>query len=224
MFESFIGLCDFKGAILIVGTIYLSQIIYHNVFHTSTSAAEVLPEVEPIHIKPFEELYKEEVKKMENKSISEEDLKNKQNSFVMENTPMGFVIMTWNQEKVRFDYYADRKDIPYRFLDTVCRKYVKSFDCKSVYVDVNNELEMCKNQFDKMKQKMLEKDQAKKKDDMFASFKKYNDKNDSSAKDNELLIKDKINIFKYAGMIREFSFIKTPSKQTKQISYADFKI
>lgn len=222
MFNLFWGSYEMKGPILFFGSIYMSHIMYR-IFHTY-GVGIMLTDVIQHNMKPFEDLYKEEVKNMKNKSNSELELKSKENSFVMEKTPMGFVIMTWNQEKTRFDYYADRKDIPYRFLDTVCRKYVKSFDCKSVYVDVNNELEMCKNNFDKMKQKMQEKDQAKKKDDMFASFKKYNEKNDSTAKHDELLIKDKINIFKYTGMIREFSFIKTPLKQIKQISYADFKI
>ena len=54
--------------------------------------------------------------------------------------------MTWNQEKERFEYYSDKKDIPYRFLDVVCRKFVTTNNCKCIYVDVNDEFEKCKNQ------------------------------------------------------------------------------
>ena len=140
----------------------------------------------------------------------------------MENTPMGFVIMTWDQENKRFHYYSDRKDLPYRFLDTVSRKFVKSFDCKCVYVNIEEELETCKTSAENVKKKMEEKIVEKKVDDVFASFKKYNEKVEVNNKDNELFIKDKINIYRYCGAIRDFQFIKTPVKEVKKMNYTDF--
>jgi hypothetical protein len=61
------------------------------------------------------------------------------NNFIMENTPLGNVIMYYSYEKNGFVYYSD-STIPYRFLETVGRKYVTTFKCKdySVYTDEND--------------------------------------------------------------------------------------
>ena len=177
----------------------------------------------------FEDLYKKELADMETVKLTDEQLTEKTNSFVMENTPMGFVIMSWCQEHHRFNYYSDRKDIPYRFLDTVGRKVVKSFDCKCVYVDIEQEIETRRNQFEDIKQKLADKknenkiEQKDNNNDVFASYKKYNNtKSEAIEKNDELLIKDKINLYKYMGMVRDFKFINPPVKEVKQLSYADF--
>jgi len=177
---------------------------------------DIVPKIE------FKDLYKEDIQNMNSISLTDELLDEKKNSFVMENTPMGFVIMTWDQENKRFHYYSDRKDLPYRFLDTVSRKFVKSFDCKCVYVNIEEELETCKTSAENVKKKMEEKIVEKKVDDVFASFKKYNEKVEVNNKDNELFIKDKINIYRYCGAIRDFQFIKTPVKEVKKMNYTDF--
>ena len=52
----------------------------------------------------FEDLYKKELADMETVKLTDEQLTEKTNSFVMENTPMGFVIMSWCQEHHRFNY------------------------------------------------------------------------------------------------------------------------
>lgn len=187
--------------------------------------AEVVVKKEVVIDKPvieFKDLYKDVVQNMKSVALSEEELDDKKNSFVMENTPMGFVIMTWAQENKRFHYYADRKDLPYRFLDTVSRKFVKSFDCKCVYVDIETELETCKSNADTVKKKLAEKIVEKKMDDVFATLKRYNEKVEVNNKDDELLIKDKINMYRYCGAIRDFQFIKTPDKDVKKLSYSDF--
>jgi hypothetical protein len=177
----------------------------------------------------FKDLYKKELADMETVKLTDEQLTEKTNSFVMENTPMGFVIMSWCQEHHRFNYYSDRKDLPYRFLDTVGRKVAKSFDCKCIYVDIEQEIETCKNQFEDIKQKMVDKKNESKKEkkdtnnDVFASYKKYNNtKSEAIEENDELLIKEKINIYKYMGMVRDFKFINSPVKEVKQLSYSDF--
>jgi len=177
----------------------------------------------------FKDLYKKELADMETVKLTDEQLTEKTNSFVMENTPMGFVIMSWCQEHHRFNYYSDRKDLPYRFLDTVGRKVAKSFDCKCIYVDIEQEIETCKNQFEDIKQKMVDKKNESKKEkkdtnnDVFASYKKYNNtKSEAIEENDELLIKEKINNYKYMGMVRDFKFINSPVKEVKQLSYSDF--
>ena len=56
-------------------------------------------------------------------------------SVVIESVPkLGNVIMRYNTEKNGFEYWADRA-IPHRFLCTVARKYVISFDAYEHYID-----------------------------------------------------------------------------------------
>ena len=50
----------------------------------------------------------------------------------MEKTPLGNVIMYWNNSRGSFEFYSDNT-IPYRYLETVGRKYVKTFNCRSIF-------------------------------------------------------------------------------------------
>ena len=145
----------------------------------------------------------------------------------MENTPQGLVIMTWNQDKTLFEYYSDKKDIPYRFLDTVCRKFVKTNHCKCIYIDINEEVETCKDQLEDVKKKLQEEKEkkiAERKNSLFVTAKKNNEteNKDDEIKDEDLLIKENVNVFKHVGMVRDFQFIKTPPKEIKKLTYADF--
>jgi hypothetical protein len=54
--------------------------------------------------------------------------------FVMEMTPVGNVIMQYDADKESFVYYSDNI-IPFRYLETVSRKYVCMFDCKELFVE-----------------------------------------------------------------------------------------
>tara|TARA_Y100000992_G_C21273363_1_gene498336 strand:- start:2973 stop:3743 length:771 start_codon:yes stop_codon:yes gene_type:complete len=64
----------------------------------------------------------------ENKTVSK-------NSVVYESTPKGNVIMRFNDEDEVFEYWCDSKQLVYKELDVVARKYVNLFCCKDVYVD-----------------------------------------------------------------------------------------
>ena len=55
------------------------------------------------------------------------------NSFIMEKTPLGNVIMYYNVNRESFEYFSD-STIPYRFLEVVARKYVITFQCRFIYV------------------------------------------------------------------------------------------
>lgn len=127
--------------------------------------------------------------------VVKEHLDGLKNSFIMEKTPLGNVIMYWNNSRESFEFYSDNT-IPYRYLETVGRKYVKTFNCRQIYVDMEFELsEFERKQKDKqeddLKMKLLE-DKKKmeleqntsfnsssslglvEKKDVFAKFKNYN--------------------------------------------------
>ena len=58
-----------------------------------------------------------------------------ENSVVYESTPKGNVVMRFNIEDEVFEYWSDSKQLVYKELDVVARKYVNLFCCKDVYVD-----------------------------------------------------------------------------------------
>lgn len=110
------------------------------------------------------------------------------NCHVMEYTPQGNVLMLYDKDKGSFKYYAD-KNIPYRFLEVVGRKYVKNFNCRPLFVDMEEELKLFEEKWTKeyelKKQKELEKKlkeeeyikmnkQVPIKKNVFAKFKSYN--------------------------------------------------
>jgi hypothetical protein len=79
---------------------------------------------------PYEDKYKEKFRLLENNNATS-DLKN---NILIEETPIGNVIMFYNPENFRFEFYAD-KSIPFRYLETVARRYVIMFNCKSVFIE-----------------------------------------------------------------------------------------
>jgi hypothetical protein len=108
------------------------------------------------------------------------------NNFVMEYTPLGNVLMYYNDVKECFYYYSD-STIPYRYLEVVARKYVLMNNCVSLYFDMEEELNRREKDKEKdrihWQQKDLKEDINKQKDlkdfkdlkkSVFAKFKSYN--------------------------------------------------
>ena len=126
------------------------------------------------------------------KFVIDERLDKLKNSFIMEKTPLGNVLMLYNNKRGSFEFYSDNT-IPYRYLETVSRKYVKTFGCRPIYCDMEEEL---KNYEKKLEDKEREKQELEKrileekrvldeknmsvsvvaepKKNVFAKFKSYN--------------------------------------------------
>lgn len=108
--------------------------------------------------------------------------------YVMEYTPLGNVLMIYDKERETFKYYSDNT-IPYRYLEVVGRKYAKQFGCKRIFVDMEEELKMAEEKWEKEriekadreeKERMLKEEAIKnhkpieEKKNVFAKFKSYN--------------------------------------------------
>jgi len=124
------------------------------------------------------------------KFVIDERLDKLKNSFIIEKTPLGNVLMLYNNKRGSFEYYSDNT-IPYRYLEPVSRKYVKTFCCRPIYFDMEEEL---KNYEKKLEEKEREKEEkkleeekrlledkkqnivviAEPKKNVFAKFKSYN--------------------------------------------------
>jgi len=110
------------------------------------------------------------------------------NCYIIEKTPNGNVIMIYQKDKESFKYYSDY-NIPYRYLEVVGRKYVKLFNCRPIFIDMEEELRLFEEKWDKEQEvkKMKEEEEKQKLEEaaknnkpievrknVFAKFKSYN--------------------------------------------------
>ncbi len=110
------------------------------------------------------------------------------NCHVMEHTPVGNVLMIYDKERETFKYYSDNT-IPYRYLDVVARKYVKFFNCRPIFVNTEEEIQLAEKKNEQAKKEREEKEALGKKrreeaianhkpveekKRVFAKFKSYN--------------------------------------------------
>ena len=126
------------------------------------------------------------------KFVIDERLDKLKNSFIMEKTPLGNVLMLYNNKRGSFEFYSDNT-IPYRYLETVSRKYVKTFGCRPIYCDMEEELKNCEKKLEdkerekeELEKRILEEKRisdeknmsvsvvAEPKKNVFAKFKSYN--------------------------------------------------
>lgn len=194
-------------------------------------------------IKPvikYEDKYKEKFEKLEYKTTNETKLEELKNSFIMEITPHGNVIMYWNQTNGVFSYYSDGT-MPYRFLEVVARKYVIMNDCKDIYYVMEEQ----------MKEVIVETIPKTKKEtpSVFAKLKNYNHSSIDSVKTGggqqksvsktsykpnsisklnivkkNVILKENSNHYSCMGRIVNFNFLKRekPKSQTN-ISFSEYK-
>ena len=100
------------------------------------------------------------------------------NSYILELTPLGNVIMRYNSKSETFDYFSDNA-IPYRILETISRKYVLRNNCMPLYIDMEQALkeseEKGRAREKETKERELEKEKSSNKTkNIFANFKSYN--------------------------------------------------
>jgi len=100
-------------------------------------------------IKPpikYKDKYFESLNKLQTIDLSVDFLNNLKNSIIIENTPKGNIIMFWNNKRETFTYYSD-STIPYSILEVVARKYVLTYNCKKLYINMFIELELAEKKF-----------------------------------------------------------------------------
>ena len=155
----------------------------------------------------YENKYKKKYDKLASKDLDDKFLSSLTNCMIIENTPKGNVLMTYNFKDELFRYYSDTKDIPYHYLETVSRKYVIQFNCKKIYINMKDYM--------KTSEEIQEKNR-KNKNSLFVDYKI--NKNPSSKQ----LIKEKSNRYSYCGKINVFKMLKQHLKK-KELTFADFK-
>ena len=128
---------------------------------------------------------------------------------VEEETPDGLIIMKYNDDVERFEYWSD-KSIRYKYLEVVARKYVIIYDCKDKYVNMFKEL---LEAMDKAKEE--KKNKKENEINVFANLKNYKKKDD----DDEKIVNQKANIYKHMGKLNQYAVKK---KEVKNIDFRTF--
>ena len=166
---------------------------------------EEVPEV------AFENRYFTEYDDLEEKELTDKFVKDLALNVIREETPKGEVLMYYGHEMGSFIYYSKTKEIPYKYLETLARKYVITHDCKRIYIDIRKEYEKGLNKYNEMKENKTtdggsEGGGAKKKKQLFASFKTYNRKSEVNIKqkDKIYILREKANRYSYRGKIEEY--------------------
>ena len=106
-----------------------------------------------------ESLYK--INEEARKFIIDKRLDKLENCYVMEFTPLGNVLMKYNKNKESFIFYSD-STIPYRYLEVVGRKFVKQFNCRPIFVDMEEELKLAEEKWEKERKEKEEKEEEEK--------------------------------------------------------------
>lgn len=118
----------------------------------------------------------EQIKKDAKDSVIKSKLDNLKNSYVMDFTPLGNVVMRYDNNRGTFEYFSNNT-IPYRYLEPVGRKYVMTYFCKPLFVDLEEELKRAEEKYDQEKEKEKEKEKEMKINEpkqVFANLKSYN--------------------------------------------------
>ena len=191
-----------------------------------------------------EETYKEDYfVDLANDCIINIKKNNLKNNVLIEKTPLGNVLMYYDNSDDSFVYYSDNT-IPYRFLEVVARRYVVVFKCKPVYVDMKEVLKEIKDKTDAKVDGKTDANVDVKTDNknVFAKFKSYN-KNISKtfasipAKQNNQsmilqtnnteFLKERSNKYVWKGKMMDFIMIKKIDKKINDkrlaMTFSEFK-
>ena len=190
-----------------------------------------------------------EIKEIVKNKLLDDRLDKLKNNYIIETTPLGNVLMFYNNKKGTFEYYSDN-EIPYRFLDVVGRKYVLTFNCRFLYVDMEQELKNYEKkleerekeiEIEKQKQEELKNQNSlnsvSEKKNVFAKFKTYNKEagsgrvnkapppknsipNKQQLTNEKVLLKEKSNHYTREGKLSNANILKKVDRKVVDKKYA----
>ena len=154
------------------------------------------------------EKYWNEYNDLEEKTLSDEVMSQIENYMVCDELPFyGKTLVVYNHEGNQFHYYNNRgASIPYKMLATLARKFIVEHDCKSLYINISDELEKSKQVYDELNRKLnngetlgLDGSKENNAEDVFVKKKTKI----CAEEANKYLIKENIIKFKYLGKLAD---------------------
>lgn len=175
-------------------------------------------------------LIPEELEKTSHARMIENKLNKLINNYVIEYTPSGNVVMRYNNDKKSFEYYSNNT-IPYRFLEVIGRKYVMTYNCKYIFVDMDDQIQKVSelNKIELANKKNKKKPVTRL--DMFSNKKgvgsvpppKNNQTIVNPINNIDISIKES-NRYTWEGRFSDFKIIKSEKKNiSNDISFKEFK-
>lgn len=154
--------------------------------------------------------YSEEESEDDSEIQLEEAKKDFSQLFIEEETPRGTVGLRFNAYTDSFWWWSNTKDMPYKYLETVSRKYVIDNDCLDIYVDIRDELQKGAEKANEIKKKdeeELNEEQEKNIQRVYAKFRKYNQKASrilGGTSGSYPVLKERCNRYSYKGNLKDF--------------------
>jgi hypothetical protein len=129
---------------------------------------------------------------------------------IQETTPRGEILMYYDVNNKEFVYYSNNKNLPYRTLDAVARKYVCLHNVPSIYVDIREEV---KKGFEKCKANCVETTTTPStSSSLYAVYKNYKSGATATTRSNgigqsskNVILKDNVNKFIFKGRIDDYA-------------------
>lgn len=149
------------------------------------------------------------------KYIIDNKLNNFINNYVIEYTPIGNVIMRYNHSKGTFEYFSNRT-IPYNYLEVIGRKYVTTFRCKSIFINMDEEIEKVNELNEKNKKEQQHKKEEKNNKNLKQNFLDKDGNNLVPDRPNQKIIINPINSINIA--------VKNSNRYTHEGRFCDFKM
>jgi hypothetical protein len=235
--------------------IWICILFYNNMFgyrdeqnyESKKSEKEKIPEIK------YEDKYKDKIAVLETVELSKEKIDELKSAIIMETTPLGNVIMYYDNSREVFTYYSD-STIPYRFLETCARKYVVLHNCKAIFVDMEEEIKNAEKKLEEKKEQKKKEEEEKEthksldiplRKNVFAKLKSYNKdsglkvagisgdsknagtKKTTAENEDNMILKEKANRYSCEGKIMNFSFLKKVDRKVVDkrygMSFAEFK-
>lgn len=218
---------------LVLGYICVGLFIYDCV----DESEDIMSEEEKQYHDDFNyiNLYYDEFDEMEKIELKKNAMDELRNLYVHEETSRGKVIMTYNSDTESFWYWTNNKNMNYRILDTVARKFSLDYNCKQICVSYKDELNNAYNKIEEEKKNKIkaleelekngENTGENKKVNVYAQFKSYNVKSSNNASEEntsdkkKYVLADKANRFSYKGDIDCFE--KSQNKEKENSNEAE---
>ena len=218
---------------LVLGYIYVGLFIYDCVDESEDSMSDEEKQYRDDF--NYINLYYDEFDEMEKIELKKNAIDELRNLYVHEETSRGKVTMTYNSDTESFWYWTDNKNMNYRILDTVARKFSLDYNCKQICVSYKDELNNAYNKIEEEKKNKIkaleelentgENTGENKKVNVYAKFKSYNVKSSNNASEENTIDKkkyvlaDKANRFSYKGDIDCFE--KSQNKEKENSNEAE---
>lgn len=165
--------------------------------------------------KLLEEKSTNELMNEANQYVIDNKLNNFINNYVIEYTPIGNVAMRYNHSKGTFEYFSNRT-VPYNYLEVIGRKYVVTFRCKKIFINMDEEIE----KVNELNEKNKKSQQCKKEEKNDKKLKQH-----VSFKDVEKSIPSRSNQQTIINPINDINIaIKNSNRYTHEGRFCDFKM